>query len=77
MQIQQVKKCFLNAIIFVLLIFLLCLDKQIQTYLDYFDWVQQTSGSICVPHTTMLVNSSCESIQKFFKENANSFKPRV
>ncbi|EPB92363.1 hypothetical protein HMPREF1544_00661 [Mucor circinelloides 1006PhL] len=52
-------------------------DKQIQTYLDYFDWVQQTSGSICVPHTTMLINSSCESIQKFFKENANSFKPRV
>ncbi|OBZ85033.1 NAD(P)H azoreductase [Choanephora cucurbitarum] len=51
--------------------------KQIQTYLDYFDWVQQTSGSICVPHASMLTKSPCESIQHFFEQNANSFKPRV
>ncbi|KAI8094829.1 uncharacterized protein B0P05DRAFT_523574 [Gilbertella persicaria] len=51
-------------------------DKQIQTYLDYFDWVQ-TSGSICVPHTSMLTKSPCEPMQLFFEQNANSFKPRV
>lgn len=53
------------------------IDKQIQTYLDYFDWVQQSGGSVCVPHTTMLTNLPCESLQTFFERNANSFKPRV
>ncbi|KAG2232699.1 hypothetical protein BDF21DRAFT_386334 [Thamnidium elegans] len=52
-------------------------EKQIQTYLDYFDWVQQSAGSVCVAHTTMLTQLPCKSVQTFFEQNANSFKPRV
>ncbi|KAI9473472.1 MAG: hypothetical protein EXX96DRAFT_578149 [Benjaminiella poitrasii] len=52
-------------------------EKQIQIFLDYFNWVQHTSGSICVPHTSTLTNSPCQTLQTFFEENANSFKPRV
>ncbi|KAG0738983.1 hypothetical protein G6F57_001638 [Rhizopus arrhizus] len=51
--------------------------KQIQTILDYFDWAQKTSSSVLVPHATMITNLPCKSIQSFFEENANSFKPRV
>ncbi|KAI8885847.1 NAD(P)-binding protein [Backusella circina FSU 941] len=51
--------------------------KQIQTYLDYFDWVQQTSSSICVAHAPMITSLPCKPIQLFFEQNANSFKPRV
>ncbi|KAI7906363.1 uncharacterized protein BX663DRAFT_496152 [Cokeromyces recurvatus] len=52
-------------------------DNQIQLFLDYFNWVQHTSGSIYVSHTSMLTKTSCQTIQEFFKRNANSFKPRV
>ncbi|KAG1438286.1 hypothetical protein G6F56_012701 [Rhizopus delemar] len=52
-------------------------QKHVQTMLDYFDWVQKTSSSVCVPHATMITNIPCTPIQSFFKENANTFKPRV
>ncbi|CAO3652742.1 unnamed protein product [Mucor hiemalis] len=52
-------------------------DKQVQSFLDFFDWVQRTSGSVCVPHTTMLTHEPSKVIKSFFEENANSFKPRV
>ncbi|KAI8991781.1 hypothetical protein BDF20DRAFT_846341 [Mycotypha africana] len=51
--------------------------KQIQTFLDYFDWAQKTVGSIKLPHTKFLIGATPQSIQTFFEENANSFKPRV
>ncbi|ORX55160.1 NAD(P)-binding protein [Hesseltinella vesiculosa] len=50
---------------------------QIQTMLDYFDWVAQTSSSICVPHAPMITSLPCRPLRKFFQENANTFKPRV
>lgn len=51
--------------------------KQVQTMVDYFDWVQKTSSSVCVPHAAMITNIPCKPIQSFFIENANTFKPRV
>ncbi|KAI9281649.1 hypothetical protein BY458DRAFT_499277 [Sporodiniella umbellata] len=51
--------------------------KHVQTMLDYFDWVQKTSSSICVPHATMITNAPGRTIESFFTENANTFKPRV
>ncbi|KAG1440409.1 hypothetical protein G6F56_011939 [Rhizopus delemar] len=51
--------------------------KHVQTMLDYFDWVQKTSSSICVPHATMITNAPTKNIQSFFTENAHAFKPRV
>ncbi|KAF7729237.1 hypothetical protein EC973_004767 [Apophysomyces ossiformis] len=50
---------------------------QIQTYLDYFDWVTKTASSICVPHASLITSLPSRPIRKFFQENANSFKPRV
>ncbi|KAL0080093.1 hypothetical protein J3Q64DRAFT_1752650 [Phycomyces blakesleeanus] len=50
---------------------------QIQTFVDYFDWVTKTASSICVPHAPMITSMPSRSIDDFFKENANSFKPRV
>ncbi|CAO3651461.1 hypothetical protein BJ944DRAFT_271058 [Cunninghamella echinulata] len=50
---------------------------QIQTFLDYFDWIQNTSSSICVSHAPMITSLPCRPLRKFFQENANTFKPRV
>ncbi|KAI8097279.1 uncharacterized protein BX664DRAFT_383583 [Halteromyces radiatus] len=49
----------------------------IQTMLEYFDWIQKTASSICVPHAPMITSLPCRSLRKFFSENANTFKPRV
>ncbi|KAI9480410.1 MAG: hypothetical protein EXX96DRAFT_562487 [Benjaminiella poitrasii] len=51
--------------------------NQIQSFLDYFDWVKKTSGSIAVDELRLLIDQKPKSIQEFFVENANSFKPRV
>ncbi|CAO3593911.1 unnamed protein product [Absidia cylindrospora] len=50
---------------------------QIQTMLDYFDWIHKTSSSIVVPHAPMITSLPCRPLRKFFQENANTFKPRV
>ncbi|KAG0746712.1 hypothetical protein G6F57_007732 [Rhizopus arrhizus] len=34
--------------------------KQVQTMIDYFDWVQKTSSSVCVPHAAMITNIPCK-----------------
>ncbi|KAI8074965.1 hypothetical protein BC940DRAFT_314661 [Gongronella butleri] len=52
-------------------------STQIQTMIDYFDWVASTSSSICVPHAPMITSLPCRPLRKFFQENANTFKPRV
>ncbi|KAI8092728.1 uncharacterized protein BX664DRAFT_327983 [Halteromyces radiatus] len=52
-------------------------DLQIQTFLDYFNWIFNTSSSICIPHVRLLTGKTPRSLDAFFKENANSFKPRV
>ncbi|KAI9281938.1 hypothetical protein BY458DRAFT_429398 [Sporodiniella umbellata] len=52
-------------------------QKHVQTMLDYFDWVQKTSSSVCVPHATMITDIPCTPIQSFFQDNANTFKPRI
>lgn len=51
-------------------------DLQIQDFLDYFDWVARTSSSIDVPHVYLLTGKTPRSIEAFFLENANVFKPR-
>lgn len=56
---------------------IIVIGKQIQTILDYFDWVQKTSSSVCVPHASMITNLSRKPLRLFFEENANMFKPRV
>jgi hypothetical protein len=51
---------------------------QIQSFLDYFDWANKTSGSIPVEHTRLLLlNQKPKSILDFFIENVNSFRPGV
>ncbi|KAI7849757.1 hypothetical protein BDC45DRAFT_488909 [Circinella umbellata] len=50
---------------------------QIKTYLEYFDWVHNEAGSLCVSHISAITALPPRSIRKFFQENANSFKPRV
>lgn len=53
-------------------------DIQIQTWIEYFDWVHATGGSVCVPHMKMLLkHQSGTTIQDFFNKHRNSFKPRV
>jgi hypothetical protein len=52
------------------------LDTQIYTFIDYFDWVEKTSGSIPVEHIKLFTKNP-KTIQDFFFENANAFKPRV
>ncbi|KAI7863877.1 hypothetical protein BDF14DRAFT_1733201 [Spinellus fusiger] len=52
-------------------------DLQIQTFVDYFDWVDKTASSVCVPHASMITGIPSRSMASFFQENANSFKPRV
>ncbi|RCH82220.1 hypothetical protein CU098_006118, partial [Rhizopus stolonifer] len=52
-------------------------DVHVQRFLDYFDWVSKTSGSFPVEDTRLLLtHKEPSSIQDFFLENANSFKPR-
>jgi hypothetical protein len=51
-------------------------DLQIQDFLDYFDWVARTSSSIDVPHVRLLTGKPPRSLEAFFLENANAFKPR-
>lgn len=51
-------------------------DVQIYTFIDYFDWVVKTSGSMPVDHIKLFTRNP-RSIQDFFNENANAFKPRV
>lgn len=51
-------------------------DIQIQGFIDYFDWVTKTSGSIPVDHIKQFAKEP-KTMQHFFVENANSFKPRV
>ncbi|KAI8876047.1 hypothetical protein K501DRAFT_262806 [Backusella circina FSU 941] len=50
---------------------------QIQEFIDYFDWITKTSSSIPVDHVKVITNNDTRSLQDFFNENANSFKPRV
>ncbi|ORY99922.1 hypothetical protein BCR43DRAFT_521127 [Syncephalastrum racemosum] len=50
---------------------------QIQTIIDYFDWVHKTSSSVLVPHASSITSLPVRSVRKFLQENANSFKPRV
>ncbi|ORZ22122.1 hypothetical protein BCR42DRAFT_367797 [Absidia repens] len=52
-------------------------NTQIQTMIEYFDWVKTTSSSIIVPHAPMITSLPCRPLRKFFQENANLFKPRV
>lgn len=56
---------------------LLSAETQIRTLIDYFDWVHQTSSSVYVPHASAITCLPLRPLRKFFKENANSFKPRV
>lgn len=49
----------------------------IDTMVRYFDWVRETSSSICVPHVDMLLSRPAHSVDRFFQENAITFKPRV
>ncbi|KAG2234407.1 hypothetical protein INT48_003634 [Thamnidium elegans] len=51
-------------------------DIQVQTFLDYFDWVLKTSSSIPVDHIK-LFSRSPKTMQDFFYENAVDFKPKV
>ncbi|KAI9487916.1 hypothetical protein BDB00DRAFT_947798 [Zychaea mexicana] len=50
---------------------------QTKTFLEYFDWVHNQAGSLCVPHVSIITALPPRSIRKFFQENANSFKPRI
>ncbi|GAB5592391.1 hypothetical protein Unana1_07291 [Umbelopsis nana] len=50
---------------------------QVQTYLDYFDYVQSNQGSMYTPHAQLLAKRQCKTTDQFFKEHANSFKPRA
>ncbi|KAI8064444.1 hypothetical protein BC940DRAFT_276929 [Gongronella butleri] len=52
-------------------------ERQIQGILDYFDWIGSTSSSICVPHVHLLTGKPPRSMDAFFNEHANSFKPLV
>ncbi|KAI7904963.1 uncharacterized protein BX663DRAFT_559217 [Cokeromyces recurvatus] len=51
--------------------------NQIHVFLDYFDWVEKTAGSIPTNEIQSLIHQKPKSIQEFFKENANTFKPKV
>ncbi|KAI8972290.1 hypothetical protein BDB01DRAFT_854690 [Pilobolus umbonatus] len=51
--------------------------KQIQTFVDYFDWAEQSANSVSVPHASMITNQPCQTVQSFFLKNANSFKPKI
>ncbi|KAK4516837.1 uncharacterized protein ATC70_000162 [Mucor velutinosus] len=57
----------------------LCLphDVQIQTFLDYFDWINKTSSSVHVEHVEVITKAKSRTLQAYFHENAISFKPRV
>ncbi|KAI8639949.1 hypothetical protein BD408DRAFT_370882 [Parasitella parasitica] len=57
----------------------LCLPKdvQIQTFTDYFDWVSKTLGSIHVEHIEFIIKQKPRTLEAYFKENSNSFKPKV
>lgn len=50
---------------------------QVQTYLDYFDYVQSNQGSMYTPHAQLLAKRQCKTTDQFFKEHANTFKPRA
>ncbi|CAO3688440.1 unnamed protein product [Umbelopsis ramanniana] len=50
---------------------------QVQTYLDYFDYIQANQGSMYTPHAELLAKRPCKTLDQFFKEHANTFKPRV
>ncbi|KAI9363783.1 hypothetical protein BD770DRAFT_380452 [Pilaira anomala] len=51
-------------------------DVQVQTFLDYFDWVVKTSSSIPVDHIN-LFSPTPKTMQEYFYENAIDFKPKV
>ncbi|KAH8549507.1 hypothetical protein BGW37DRAFT_501448 [Umbelopsis sp. PMI_123] len=50
---------------------------QVEIYLDYFDYIQSNQGSMYTPHAELLAKRPCKTVDHFFKEHANSFKPRV
>ncbi|CAM0135094.1 unnamed protein product [Umbelopsis sp. WA50703] len=52
-------------------------STQVQTYLDYLDYIQTNQGSTYSPHAEMLVKRPCKTVEQFFREHANDFKPRV
>ncbi|KAI8337360.1 hypothetical protein EDC96DRAFT_450319 [Choanephora cucurbitarum] len=53
-------------------------DVQIQTFLDYFDWVNKTYGSFPIDDIRhLMTGKEPKSIKQYFAENSNSFKPRV
>lgn len=52
-------------------------DVQIQTFLDYFDWINKTLGSVHVEHVEVITKLKSRTLQAYFYENAISFKPRV
>ncbi|ORX60483.1 NAD(P)-binding protein [Hesseltinella vesiculosa] len=52
-------------------------EKQVASMLDYFEWVGHTLSSICVPHVHLLTGNPPRSMDGFFTEHANSFKPLV
>ncbi|KAL9546156.1 hypothetical protein MBANPS3_006802 [Mucor bainieri] len=52
-------------------------DVQIQTFLDYFDWINKTLGSVHVEHVEVITKAKSRTLQAYFHENAISFKPRV
>ncbi|KAI9016289.1 hypothetical protein CLU79DRAFT_706980 [Phycomyces nitens] len=49
----------------------------IQEFIDYFDWISKTASSVCVSHATVIRSNTPRSVEDFFTEHANSFKPRV
>ncbi|GAN07755.1 hypothetical protein MAM1_0174c07258 [Mucor ambiguus] len=57
----------------------LCLpnDVQIQTFLDYFNWINKTMGSVHVEHVEVITKVKSRTLQAYFHENSISFKPRV
>lgn len=50
---------------------------QVQTYLDYLDYIQNNQGSTYSPHAEMLAKRPCKTVEQFFRDHANDFKPRV
>ncbi|KAG2186144.1 hypothetical protein INT43_002582 [Umbelopsis isabellina] len=50
---------------------------QVQTYLDYLDYIQTNQGSTYSPHAEMLAKRPCKTVEQFFRDHANDFKPRV
>jgi hypothetical protein len=58
-------------------IYIYKLDVQIQTLLNYFDWISKTLGSVHVEHVELIIKEKPRTLQAYFNENSNSFKPKV